>query len=651
MPALTIDIEARLAQFQDGLDRVARQSERAAKRIEGGFAAVSKSLGLVGAALSAGAIVQGLNSTIQSMADLQDASEKTGASVESLSSIMNSLGPSGATIGEVVDIAGKLQRAMAGADDETKGAGAAFAALGVNTLDAAGNLRNVDDVLFDVSNALAKYEDGTNKVALAQALLGKTGAQVLPYFKDLAENGRVAASVTAEQAQAADDLQKAWGRLVVEGKRLATEAIGPVVTQVVKLIEQFNAGREAAGGFWKAVYRYGFTNPGTSPDEQIAKTTKRIAELQAQIQKDSQTSGFFGRGARGLADRRIEAAQAEIAQLEKDVTYWRTLSAQSAPKTPDAPRPQAPRIASSGAGSSAARAAREQLKEVEDYATRIREQVASAIQDNDVTRAREYADRIAELDRLFFDAGLDVETYDAALRKLAGIRPPNDITEELQRQADLIRESLDPLAKFRKELELIDKLELNNLLTGSEASLKRFLIGNEIDGLVTGVKELSAATDEASNFARDLGLTFSSAFEDAVVGGNSLRDVLEGLGKDLLRIGTRKLVTEPLGKFFEQMVTGGGGSSGNWISTLVGSFFGGARADGGPVSAGRSYLVGERGPEMFVPAMSGAIVPNGAGGTVVNMTVVTQDAESFRRSEGQIAQRLSGIASRGSRFA
>lgn len=48
-----------------------------------------------------------------------------------------------------------------------------------------------------------------------------------------------------------------------------------------------------------------------------------------------------------------------------------------------------------------------------------------------------------------------------------------------------------------------------------------------------------------------------------------------------------------------------------------------ARADGGPVSAGDPYLVGERGPELFVPARSGTIVPNGGGvgGTVINLHV------------------------------
>lgn len=52
--------------------------------------------------------------------------------------------------------------------------------------------------------------------------------------------------------------------------------------------------------------------------------------------------------------------------------------------------------------------------------------------------------------------------------------------------------------------------------------------------------------------------------------------------------------------------------------------FGGGKALGGPVSAGTSYVVGERGPELFVPTTSGKIIPNGGmggGGSVVNVTV------------------------------
>jgi len=43
------------------------------------------------------------------------------------------------------------------------------------------------------------------------------------------------------------------------------------------------------------------------------------------------------------------------------------------------------------------------------------------------------------------------------------------------------------------------------------------------------------------------------------------------------------------------------------------------RAHGGPVSAGFPYIVGEQGPELFVPGKSGTIVPNGAGGATINV--------------------------------
>ena len=47
----------------------------------------------------------------------------------------------------------------------------------------------------------------------------------------------------------------------------------------------------------------------------------------------------------------------------------------------------------------------------------------------------------------------------------------------------------------------------------------------------------------------------------------------------------------------------------------------GARAEGGPVSRSMAYLVGEKGPEIFVPNQSGNIIPNGGSGTTINLTV------------------------------
>jgi hypothetical protein len=64
--------------------------------------------------------------------------------------------------------------------------------------------------------------------------------------------------------------------------------------------------------------------------------------------------------------------------------------------------------------------------------------------------------------------------------------------------------------------------------------------------------------------------------------------------------------------------------------------FGGGKAMGGPVSSGTSYVVGERGPELFVPNTAGTIIPNGGsagGGSTINLTVNGAiDAEGTART-------------------
>jgi hypothetical protein len=61
------------------------------------------------------------------------------------------------------------------------------------------------------------------------------------------------------------------------------------------------------------------------------------------------------------------------------------------------------------------------------------------------------------------------------------------------------------------------------------------------------------------------------------------------------------------------------------ISGVISSVFGGGKASGGPVSSSKSYLVGEKGPELFVPNSNGSIIPNnrlgGGAGNVYNITV------------------------------
>ena len=73
---------------------------------------------------------------------------------------------------------------------------------------------------------------------------------------------------------------------------------------------------------------------------------------------------------------------------------------------------------------------------------------------------------------------------------------------------------------------------------------------------------------------------------------------------------------------------GGAGGTGGGIGGFFKSIFG--LAKGGPAQGGRPYIVGEEGPELFVPKSSGTVVPNGqmGGGTVNNVTNITNSVSA-----------------------
>jgi len=78
--------------------------------------------------------------------------------------------------------------------------------------------------------------------------------------------------------------------------------------------------------------------------------------------------------------------------------------------------------------------------------------------------------------------------------------------------------------------------------------------------------------------------------------------------------------------------------------------FFGARANGGAVNAGGAYLVGERGPEWFVPHQSGSVAPQGGGGVSVHFHLSGgADAGAIARHQGQIAASIARAVAYGRR--
>jgi phage-related minor tail protein len=93
----------------------------------------------------------------------------------------------------------------------------------------------------------------------------------------------------------------------------------------------------------------------------------------------------------------------------------------------------------------------------------------------------------------------------------------------------------------------------------------------------------------------------------------------------------------------------GAALKGGGLANAVAGVFSGARADGGPVTGGGAYLVGERGPEVFRPASAGSVEPFGGGGVSVTVNVQGGDAVGLARSDAQLAQALARAVSLGAR--
>lgn len=183
-----------------------------------------------------------------------------------------------------------------------------------------------------------------------------------------------------------------------------------------------------------------------------------------------------------------------------------------------------------------------------------------------------------------------------------------------------------------------------------------------MDSLSTLVVDVRASTD---GFAADIG-QMRSNFDSIVVDGFSRGgDVLErgllgairrgSLGfEDLRRTGLRVIDDIAAQALRGGLASIGIGSSGTagiggsvlGLGSLIGSIFGlPGRATGGPVSPGRPYLVGERGPELFVPTSAGQVdAGSGSGARSVNVSIRvvapegSSSPESLRRSSRQVAQ-------------
>jgi tape measure domain-containing protein len=167
-------------------------------------------------------------------------------------------------------------------------------------------------------------------------------------------------------------------------------------------------------------------------------------------------------------------------------------------------------------------------------------------------------------------------------------------------------------------------------------------IEKRIGALKDEITGLTSISSIAITSAEGIGAAFGQAFQGLISGSMSAKEALSGFFKSVgdmfismaTEIIAKQLVMITLQAILKSLGGGGGlGFGGNSDPLGAGGGFWTGRANGGPAAGGTPYLVGERGPELFVPSSNGGVMsnndmraamgsrPGGAGGSpVLNMS-------------------------------
>ena len=576
------------------------------------FSSAYAALGGIAGVGVAASLVAGIKSVIDLGDEMNDLSQKVGISVKDLATWKLAAEQSGTSLESVAKGVKGLSQYMVQNSDKLREAG-------ITATDANGALVQ----LADLFNAMP---DGVEKTALAVQLFGKAGMDMIPML-NLGSQGLDEARKKAEDygkkmaelAPQADKFNDALRELKLQSELTGISFTGRLIDPMTKAAEAIKDARSGAEGLYSAMKKLQeLTNSGPLSVFGLVAAGADIAI--------PRSKGYTGpKNSAGLPMSDLEQFDAATEAYMADAPA-RAAAAEA--------RKRAGKLLDKGAtGEKAAKS----VGSVNDYSARVNEAVAGAINSSAVVKSRELAAQIEALDKLFFDAGLDMDIYTSAMQKLTG--QADKASKEAGRLAQLLEAT--PTAKLeetRKDMEL-----LAGALEAGHISEEQF-----IEATQARLGTLGQAVKEVDSFARDMGLTFASAFEDAVIGGKSLQDVVRGLGQDIERIILRKTVTEPLGNAVADMVKGSsfGGSGGllGGIKNLFGFASGGAFTVGGSGGTDSQLVAFKATPGEEVTVRTPG--QQGGGNAIVINQSISVDSRSDQASimQAMVAAKNAAIA-------
>lgn len=595
---LTLDLVAKVGGFEQGLDRAARASAKSAKEIQAQMqaaraSAVALGLGFTAAAGVIAAAFTAINAQAESIAVYQDLSDKIGDTASAISSLQLAADISGVSLETVGAASVKLTATLAKQDEESKGAAQGIKALGLE-FEAFKKLSPVEQ-LDAVAKALAGFADGAEKTAVAVALFGKSGAELIPFLNDLAEDQERQARLTDAQILAADNFTKSIARLKSEFSQIGQELSGPVITGLDALIQRFRDGKKDGDGFLLTLLKQTEIARLLGVSGQSNRYTdvrKEIELIDARLKAGNVTES--------LRNSLLEKRGRLLAEQAKFLTGAR-LTSSTDPRSlglptldisglaPDEKKPTTKPADPEAEAKRYLESLQKQLEKTQDLT--VVEQVLKDIQMGRLGLVTPEVEASLLLTARQIDAAkVLVEAEKAYTEEMKSRREAiavegdavNKTNEAYQKRLELLLDNTPSavLEKQRADVQLLTDEYLRFIRTSGEYGISE---QQYLEGVTARLDLVGEKIKETKSFAEEFGLTFTSALEDAIVTGGKFSDMLKAVGQDILRLLVRDSITEPL---FKSIKSGGVlDGIGSFFSSLF-NFDGGGYTGSGPRTGG-----------------------------------------------------------------
>lgn len=572
-------------------------------------------------AVAGGALAALVSGSINAADELGKLSERAGVAVETMGGLAFSADLAGVSLDQIGTATDKLNRTLAEAAGGTKQSQEAFKLLGIAVVDVSGKTRAVDTVMADVADRFEKFADGPEKTALAVRLFGKAGAELIPLLngggaaiRENTEYYRRFSGMTEELSQRSEVFNDTLTKVKLVSGSLGNNLANALLPTLQAVADELLRAQEQGTGFVgvgkkigdafnfiadKAAYGVlafrswiiwftGLKDIATSPlnaPTTIGRIRDELVAAYDDMRRFQRTLESIGNGRRNANDPR----RLDFGQDKRSPAPCLTVTTPTPSTRTTNPVSELDLL----------------NKELFRYAERLQDAIdrtgdLSAAEEALIFIRRKGADESsAEVQRILNLARQIDETKRLVGEKEALLEIDRAIADQEKRLADQRQAAQDALDD-----------QINELSGRAEADRKRALVERleaqlnagaafspeELDRIVRGIGGVNEQITASKTLADDLGLTFTSAFEDAIVGGKKFSDVLKGLEQDILRIVTRKLVTEPLSKAITGILgphagagPSSGGGFGGFLSGIFGKLFnfdGGGFTGSGPRSGG-----------------------------------------------------------------